>query len=389
MKNNRFTLDIVGIGIIIFAVLAVFVLVWLTRDDPTRIRGSISNQGNEGTSLFYSWLGQQGYQTGTIQGLGSLSNMSNETLFILNTQGEYAFDELYALDSWVRNGGTAVIALESNQAAQLSNYFNSKISWIWPPINKTQLKLPLLNWPNSVGTLNLQANHKINIQCGRAAIHIGTCRRPILVSFGYGDGQIYFMSTVQPFTNKGLENSANAQLIENLVRNSSGKSGTIAFDEGHRQGSPFWFLSDPAGWAVFLLLLSTLFYILWRAWTPKTSQVEPIPVPQVSEMHESTQYLNKVAHAEKNMHGAKAIKEHYWQRLKRTLCQRFRLDPAMLDEQFLIAVRPHLDDTIMAELISLNIRQERDQMLDDFALLTWTESVIEITERYQPKTRSV
>jgi len=28
----------------------------------------------------------------------------------------------------------------------------------------------------------------------------------------------------------------------------------------------------------------------------------------------------------------------------------------------------------MAELISLNIRQERDQMLNDFALLTWTEN---------------
>lgn len=387
--RNRFTLDIIGIGIIIFVVLACFVLLWLIKDDPTRIRGSIYNEDDGGSSLFYNWLGQQGYQTGTIQSLNGLNNLPNETVFILNTQGEYPFQELYAFDSWIRNGGTAVIAQESNQASDLTTYFNTSIRWIWPTVNNAELKLPLLNWPNFVDSPNLRANHKVNIQCGRAAIHIGTCARPILTSFGYGNGQIYFISTVHPFTNRGLENGANANLVENLVRNTAGRSGIIAFDEGHRQGSLFWFLSSPVGWAIFLVLLCLFLYILWRSLYSRSAQSEVERTLQVSEIQESVQYLNKVAQAEKNLHGSNAVKEHYWLRLKRILCQRFRLDPAMPDKEFMDAMKPHLDETDMAQLISLHIREERDPLTDDLALRTWTESMIQLTEKYQPATRQV
>lgn len=387
MKHtNRFTPDLIAIGIIIVMVVLSFALVWMAQSDLTRKRGSAFNQGDEGTAVFFNWLSQQNSDVRTVESLYSLANSSAKTVFILNAQGSYAQDELVMLDAWIRGGGTAVIALESNLAKDLTRHFNLGISWTWPGINNAELQLPLLNWP-IVNQTSLKASHKIDIRCGRAAVHIGTCRRPVLVSFGHGQGQIYFLSTVEPFTNQGISNGGNAQLIENLVQNSTAKNGPILFDEGHRQSGFFWFLTSPAGWALILLFLLLIALFAWQAFNTTPNKPAPVMAEPVSEVQESIQYLNRVAAAEKNIRGAKAVKQHYWQRLKRILGQRYGLDPTMADEQFLAAIKTYLPETDMALLISLRIRKDRDQMLDTIALRTWAESVIQLTEKYQVVTR--
>lgn len=387
MKNsNRFTPDLLAIGIIILVVIATFMLVWTTQDDLTRKRGSAFNQGDDGTALFFHWMSQQNPDVRTLNSLYGLTNSPADTIFILNAQGSYAQDELAVLDSWIRGGGTAVIALESDLAKDLTRYYDLRISRIWPGINNAQLQLPLLNWP-TVSQTSLKANHKIDILCGDAAIHIGTCRRPVLISFGHGSGQIYVLSTVEPFTNQGIANSGNAQLIENLVNNSVVTNGAIVFDEGHRQEGFFWFLATPAGWAVILMILLMFALALWQSFNTTPAKPGLVMAEPVSEVQESIQYLNRVATAEKNMRGAKAVKQHYWQRLKRILGQKYGLDPTMPDDQFLAAINPYLNDEDMALLISLHIRKERDQMLDTIALRTWAESVIQLTEKFQVVTR--
>lgn len=385
-NNNRFTLDIIGIIIIILLVAVVFGLVWIRESDSSRIRGSIFNENDDGATLFYNWAKQQQYQPEHINALNSLYRYPQETIFILNTKGEYTYDELIALDVWVQDGGTAVIALESDQASNLTEQFGANISWIWPGTNNAQPKLPLLNWPNTITKPSLKATHKVNISCRRGvAIHIGSCRRPIIASFGHGNGQIYFISTVHIFTNKGLQNEQNARLVENIILNSAGRTGKILFDEGHREQPFFWFLSHPTGWAIFLIALLIFFYIIWNF--TKVESETPVQTAPLSEIQESMQYLNRVAEADRTRQGPNAVKTHYWQRLKKTLCQRFKLDPTISDEQFLNEIKLHLTEIDMAELISLHIRKERDPLEKDLALRTWTESVIQLTEKYQPATR--
>ncbi len=383
MKNsNRFTPDLIGIGIIIFVVVTSFMLIWTSQDDLTHKRGSAFNEGGDGTALFFHWLSQQNADVRTVNSLYGLTNSSAETVFILNAQGDYTRDELAVLDSWIRGGGTAVIALESDLTKDLTRYYNLSIGRTWLTINNAELQLPLLNWP-TVGQTRLKANHKINLFCGRAAIHIGTCRRPILISFGHGSGQIYVISTVEPFTNRGITNSGNAQLVENLVNNSVANNGAIIFDEGHRQEGFFWFLASPVGWALIAMILLMIALLLWQSFNTTPAKPGVVMPEPVSEVQESLQYLNHVASAEKNIRGAKAVKQHYWQRLKRILGQKYGLDPTMPDDQFIAAINPHLPDEDIALLISLRIRKDRDQMVDSIALRTWTESVIQLTEKYQ------
>ena len=389
MKNsNRFTLDFIGILAILSIVAASFALVWFRENNPNRIRGSIFNENDDGATIFYNWAAQQQHRPEHISVLSSLYRYPQETIFILNTKGEYTFDEVIALDVWVQDGGTAVIALETNQASDITEQFGANISWIWPGTNKAQPKLPLLNWPNTITEPQLKANHKVNINCRQGvAIHIGSCRRPILASFGHGQGQIYLISTVHIFTNAGLQNEQNARLVENIVLNTAGRNGKLLFDEGHREQSFFWFINHPVGWAIFLILLLGLLYIFWRFTQPKPEPEEAIQAAPLSEIQESVQYLNKVAQADKSTHGPKAAKTHYWLRLKRTLSQRFRLDPTVSDEQFLNEIKSFLPEVDTAELISLHIRKERDPLEDDLALRTWTESMIQLTEKYQTATR--
>ena len=373
VHSRRFWLDSVGIAVVLVGLTAVVLFSLSLWTEPmARFRGSVRNQGPEGAQSLAGWLSQLGYEVRFPNQALALKD-SDQLLFVLAPQGDFSQLELIATESWVRGGGTLVIAQDNNQSNDLLRQFGLRLSLIFPRQNEAELRLPTLNWP-WVGALDVTARRRVQVDCGKVAIHIGDCNRPLLVSFGQGRGQVYVMSSLYPFTNAGLQNEANVQFVQNLVQANVQAGATILFDEVHRDSRSSWLLQTREGWGVLLAVLFIVAYFLAQRQRfggprPSTQQHEP-------GLRRTAEFITAVAAVDPTHHHT-SLRQHYWQRLKRQIGRRYGVDPALPDDSFLAEMKEYVDDYELSRFISLLISL-KEPMISDFELQQWVRTVLEL-----------
>ncbi|MCL4263313.1 MAG: DUF4350 domain-containing protein [Anaerolineae bacterium] len=387
LLQKRFLSDMAGIILILvlLPVLVIGAVGWLNA--PQRARGSALNLGDEGVSVFADWLRAQGFQVEMRQAGDALRPSNQERLlFVIAPRSGFRYGELYDLDVWVRNGGTLIIVQEDERPRELLRYYGLGLGRLWWPVAQSSLALPVFNWP-PVGQAAVDAHRYVQVDCGRAAVHMGDCARPYLVALGRGQGQIVVLSSVTPFTNEGLRRPGNAQLVENIALATAVPGATILFDEAHRQLSPSWLFTTPTGWALWLSLLGIGLFIAWNnAGSPagqtktKTSQSEKEADTAVA--------INQLAAAERQFRRHDVIMAHYWRRLQQTLARRHGVDPTLPDAQFVAALKPHLNETELGTVAYLATYRERADVLSENELRQWVSVAAELTDQ-QPLTREI
>jgi hypothetical protein len=375
-SSRRFLGDSIGI-VFVLAGLTAVLLFSLTRwtGSTDRFPGSVQNQGPEGAQSLAAWLIQLGYQVRTPD--ASLTpEPADKLLFVLAPEGDFNTFELLTIEGWVQAGGTLIIAQDANQPDDLLRQFGLRLGILFPGQRQAELQLPTLNWP-WVGPLEIEARRQVRLACGQAAVHLGDCDTPILVSFGQGQGQVYVMSTLYPFTNAGLQHSGNARFVQNLVQANALPGETIVFDELHRDRRSSWLFQTREGWGLLFSLLALLLYPLIRRQRfgeprPTTRQHEP-------ERRRTAEFITSIANVDPT-HQHTSIRHHYWQRLKRQLGRRYGLDPALPDQHFLAELKNFMDDYELSKYITLLISLS-DPLLNDFDFQEWTRTVLDMGTR--------
>jgi hypothetical protein len=375
--RKRFLGDIVA-NILILVLIALFVIgTLLIFKVPTRTRGSVYNEGATGVSLFAGWLNGRGYQVGTLDSENERVASGDAVLFILAPRSGFARNDLWWLDGWVQRGGTLVIAQESRQPSDLTGQFGVGIGRLLRPVSESSLRLPTLNWP-FVGQAKIEARHYVSNACGEFPVHMGSCPRPLLVGIGRGLGRVFVLSSAHPFTNEGIEDAGNAQLVENIVLAVSTPGQRVVFDEIHHQISLTWLFTTATGIAFWLALMALIAFLIWQNSYAPTTRVKrqkklALPVAATS---------NNLQGAQRQFARPEAIKQHYWQRLKRVLSRRYGVDPLQIDADFIESLKPIMAEEDLGTIVYLLSNKEKFPPMTDYELRQWVSVIVDLSDSH-------
>ncbi len=338
-------------------------------------RGSVQSDRPDGAKLLYLWLSNLGYSVHTLDQSPLSLSRSDEVLFVLATNDAFTTAELGDLDRWIKSGGTLIVARDTTQPGRLLDHYQTPLARMWSPVERAPLRLPALDWP-PVGEAQVHASYKLRLKREVAVLHIGDQNTPLLVSFGLGEGKVFVMSTVYPFTNDGLWDAGNAQLVHNLVRAGTSPGGRIAFDQAHRKEPPaaiflVWLVSTAEGWGAIYAAVVIFAYLMLRF----RRFGAPIPLPDRTMPRTTDEYITSIV----GMHGQTGMentaRRHYWERLKRDLARQYRLDPALHDDDFLTELARYEDEMDLRALAYLltDMRRTDGGQMD---LLQWVDKVL-------------
>jgi hypothetical protein len=377
--NGRFSLDLVAVGLLLTLLFLILLGLIVRSRGLSSLPGSVYNQGPEGTAALASRLTDWGYQVAVWDEWQPAVTGGSQLLLILAPQAELTRQQLVQLDTWVRNGGTLLVAQSGDRPASLLHLYNLGIRSTWLRPAQTNLSLPTFNWP-LVGTVDFQAGHRLRLHCGQAAIHVGSCEQAVLISFGQGRGQVIYAATLHPFTNAGLQHRGNAQLVQNLVQRSVPPGAQIILYEGERTPGFAWLLRRVELWTFLAGLLLLAGYGLWHS--QPFGRPRPTPSHAPPEQRRTAEFITQLALAQKQLDPARQIRSHYWQRLKRQFGRRYVLDTRLPDDDFLAELKPFVDDETLSTLIFLK-NSRAGQIPSDAALRHWIATAVE-TARFGP-----
>lgn len=364
--------NVLALGLLLMVLMGLIAVSLLRWQNPLPFApGGVFNTRRDGASHLSEQLQSWGYAVRPITADSPWPRREDDLILMLAPVESFDNQELLRLDQWVRGGGTLLLALTPDTPANLRNNFKIDVRPLWGRQAEATLLLPTLNWP-PVGTVALRSRLRLALDCGQAAIHLGNCERPFLASFGYGEGAVFVLAGLHPFTNGGLPEAGNAQLLRNLVQLAGRPGAQIAFDEAHRQPQGPWLLRTTTGWALLLSLLLMLPALFWLNQPFGKPQPETTAVPPPRQA--SAAFIQQLAQAQKSMDDGQRIRGHYWDRLKRRLARRYALDPGLPDETFLAALRPYQDEHAIGKLIHLMVAM--DHPMEDGALQHWVSEVI-------------
>jgi hypothetical protein len=188
--------------------------------------------------------------------------------------------------------------------------------------------------------------------------HIIADGKPVLISFNQGEGTVFVMGSIYPFTNAGLRFSGSQQLIANFMGGTTPQETRIGFDEGQLADITdlppnifVWLLSSNAGRGTVLFGVIILIYFLSQG----RRFGKPVPLKEDRLRREPVEYIVALANLFRRSGRRTETLQHYKKRLRRRLAERYALDPTLTDHQLAKAAATrtrNLDEAALAALLA-------------------------------------
>src|SRR5262245_37076821 len=141
--------------------------------------------------------------------------------------------EMEAVDTWVEEGGTLIAIGEAYGMYSLIDHYEFFFNYLPANTESPALDAPLLLSPVSFELTN--ASVRLSLASFTRDDYVSLITydsNPVLVSFEQGEGRVILGTLAQSFTNAGLKESGNAELVLNILALAREK-GTVWFDEWH------------------------------------------------------------------------------------------------------------------------------------------------------------
>jgi hypothetical protein len=294
----------------------------------------------DGALALRLWLKELSYRIDD-QVLSSFSLPQDTTILLMLEPLFPTESEIRAIDSWVEAGGTLIAFGEQYGMYALADHYQFTLSYISSQGGTPASPAPLLQSPSPIGMENVRVRAVLQGDRDDFVVLVAYRGEPVVVSFEQGKGRVILGTIAGPFTNAGLKQSGNPELVLNILALARTK-GTVWFDEWHhglRSGDPIlgpaqFLRRTPVGrsllfatFAVFLVL-----FIQGRGFG------RPVPLPYETRRRGALEHITGMANLSRRAAHRPAVMMHYHQQIKRKLGQRYRLDPGMDDREYVDAL---------------------------------------------------
>ena len=355
---KKFSRD-VWLAIGLFAVLTLITAVSLYQQAQDEITppplSSLSAEPN-GAKALSLWLQELGYRVNKNR-KDTFAIPANTDVALLLEPGESITGaEWEEIDEWVNNGGT--LLLVGNQLFAALSFSHYEFDMSLPAESSGTLQTPLFTSPPQTNTGSSRALTFLESERTDFVTHLAAEAKPLIVSFPQGDGRVILAATPYPFSNEGLKAAGNLELALNLI-SAAGKPGQVWFDEWHHGergqeeaalGPANWLRRTPGGRAILYaaIVLFVALLLQGRAFG------RPVPLPNHTTRRGPAAYITAMANLSRRAGHRTAVLQDYHHRLKRRLGQRYRLDPTLPDDQFVVQLaeyNPNLDQQALTTLL--------------------------------------
>lgn len=356
-RRSPDTLLAIGILLSLFLVIAIGVLVAPSKEPLPPLSSRSSDPA--GAKALFEWLSAIGYTVENAPVATFAVPKGTQIVFLLDPDRFPAISsgEWEALDKFVEGGGVLVAAGDGAGSMLAAGHFGFSVEQRgYEYYLKAFVPLPysrLVPEQHEVVTDTYLTSEKSNYLPLLAAEG-----RPYAVSIAKGKGQVILAADGKLFSNQGLKKKGAPELLGSLLANMR-LGGKIWFDEWHhgergivieRAGPGDWLLYTPAGQGVLLAALAVL---LWIVLGGKRFG-RPAPVERETTRRAPLEYVKALAGLNQRAgHRAEILREYYRQ-LKRSLGQRYRLDPGLDDIEYvrrLAEIRPEIDSAGLLRLL--------------------------------------
>ena len=353
-----------GIGIILLlVVVATFAALQRGTGESYPALSTLSS-APDGALALKLWVESLGYRVDE-QLLTTFAPPEDASIVVMLEPQFPTEEELAALDKWIENGGTLIAIGERYGMYSLIDHYHFVFNYLADdqsaPVNET----PLLESPSALELGNAQAGIALGSDRDDYVTLVSVQTQPILVSFEQGKGRVILGTVTDSFTNFGLKQAGNPELVLNILALAKTK-GTVWFDEWHHGlqsgeqvlGPTEFLRRTPVGRSLLFVTFAVFlaFFIQGRGFG------RPVPLPQEVKRRGALEHVTGIANLSRRAAHRSSVMMQYHNQVKRKLGQRYRLDPAMPDEDYvnmLAGYNPSLDKN---ELLNLLKRLKRTNL---------------------------
>lgn len=270
--------------------------------------------------------------------------------------------EMQSIDEWVQEGGTLIAIGEEYGMYSVVDHYKFSFNYLPDNTGAPALGTPLLVSPPALELNNAKVRMALASERDDFVVLAAFKGEPVLISFEQGNGRVILGTMSESFSNAGLKQEGNPELVLNILALARNK-GAVWFDEWHhglQSGEqilgPVDFLrSTPVGRSLSFVTFAVLivFFLQGRGFG------RPVPLPQEIKRRGALEHITGVANLSRRAAHRPAVMMHYHQQLKRKLGQRYRLDSGMDDQEYVDALAGYNSSLDKDELLNLLKRLRR------------------------------
>ena len=321
------------------AIVTIIVLIATTTGPTsgTSRTGSVYDDGPGGASALRRYLEAMGASTTTIQGDTFAPSPSAGVVLILGASESVTDTDVIALRTYVRAGGTVVLATELGLLERPAlEAFGVRVSGIAAPGAHDLASTVFADPP----ARSLSIDRGVALGVGPQADVLATDgHAPLIAAVREGNGLVVFVGSLWPFLAGGLGDADNARVVLALVRPALGPTGgPVAFDEYHHGLHPSsealvlvertW----PGRALVFAAIVTFLYLVL-------SGRRIGLPVPlEVRPARSSLEYVRGFAGLVRRSGRGEIARRRFRADLHTGLARGLGLDPGTPFERVLVTI---------------------------------------------------
>jgi hypothetical protein len=363
MKNLSPDLKL-GIGVILLLVVVTTFAVLQRGNEETFPTLSSASSTPDGALALKLWVRELKYKVDEEVLANFAPPKDSSILFMLEPLFPTEAD-MNAVDKWVEDGGTLIAIGENYGMFSLIDHY--KFYFHYLPKNDGTLanETPLLDSPPALDLKNTKARIALSSERDDYVTLVSFQDQPVLVSFEQGKGRVILGTVTESFTNAGLKQAGNPELVLNILALARNK-GTVWFDEWHHGvqsgeqilGPSEFLRRTPVGRALLFVTFAVFiaFFLQGRGFG------RPVPLPHEIKRRGALEHVTGIANLSRRAAHRSAVMMQYHNQIKRKLGQRYRLDPAMSDEDYVNTLAGYNPSIDKIELLNLLKRLRRTNL---------------------------